>query len=54
MMIIIANWFHVKVKEIRRWNELNGNFIDVDDELLIYVHNNDYKNLFDLIISVIV
>ena len=39
----IANWFHVKVKEIRRWNELNGNFIDVDDELLIYVHNNDYK-----------
>lgn len=39
----IANWFHVKVKEIRRWNELNGNFIDVDDELLIYIHNNDYK-----------
>jgi membrane-bound lytic murein transglycosylase D len=39
----IANWFHVKVKEVRRWNELNGNFIDVDDELLIYVHNNDYK-----------
>ncbi len=39
----IANWFHVKVKDIRRWNELNGNFIDVEDELLIYVHNNDYK-----------
>lgn len=39
----IANWFHVKVKEVRRWNELNGNFIDVEDELLIYVHNNDYK-----------
>lgn len=31
------------MKEVRRWNELNGNFIDVDDELLIYVHNNDYK-----------
>jgi len=30
------------VKEIRRWNELNGNFIDVHDELLIYVHRNDY------------
>lgn len=39
----IAHWFHCKVKEIRRWNELNGNFIDVEDELLIYVHKNDYK-----------
>ncbi len=39
----IAHWFHCKVKDIRRWNELNGNFIDVDDELLIYVHKNDYK-----------
>lgn len=38
----IASWFHCKVKEIRRWNELNGNFIDVHDELLIYVHRNDY------------
>jgi len=39
----IASWFHCKVKEIRRWNELNGNFIDVHDELLIYVHRNDYN-----------
>jgi membrane-bound lytic murein transglycosylase D len=39
----IASWYHCKVKEIRKWNELNGNFIDVDDELLIYVHNTDYK-----------
>ena len=39
----IASWFHCKVKEIRKWNELSGNFIDVEDELLIYVHNNDYK-----------
>jgi LysM repeat protein len=31
------------VKEIRRWNSLNGNYIDVNDELLIYVHKNDYK-----------
>lgn len=38
----IASWFHCKVKEIRRWNELNGNLIDVNDELLIYVHQNDY------------
>ncbi|MBK9330502.1 MAG: transglycosylase SLT domain-containing protein [Sphingobacteriales bacterium] len=39
----VASWFHCKVKEIRRWNELNGNFIDVNDELLIYVHENDFK-----------
>lgn len=39
----IASWFHCRVREVRRWNELGGNFIDVDDELLIYVHTNDYK-----------
>jgi membrane-bound lytic murein transglycosylase D len=39
----IAEWFHCNVKDIRRWNNLNGNYIDVNDELLIYVHTNDYK-----------
>ncbi len=39
----IAEWFHCNVKEIRRWNDLSGNYIDVNDELLIYVHKNDYK-----------
>lgn len=38
----IASWYHCKVKEIRKWNELNGNYIDVEDELIIYVHKNDY------------
>ncbi len=39
----IASWFHCNVKEIRRWNNLSGNYIDVKDELLIYIHKNDYK-----------
>lgn len=39
----IAGWFHCNVKEIRRWNDLSGNYIDVKDELLLYVHKNDYK-----------
>jgi LysM repeat protein len=39
----IAAWFHCNVKEIRRWNDLSGNYIDVKDELLLYVHKNDYK-----------
>ncbi|MDB5226155.1 MAG: lytic transglycosylase [Bacteroidota bacterium] len=39
----ISSWFHCKVKEIRRWNEINGNCIVVGDELLIYVHENDLK-----------
>jgi len=39
----IAGWFHCNVKEIRRWNDLSGNNINVNDELLIYVHKNDLK-----------
>ena len=39
----IASWFHCKVKDVRRWNELNGNCIVVGDEMLIYVHENDLK-----------
>lgn len=39
----IAEWFHCNVKEIRRWNDLSGNYIDIGDELLIYVHKSDYK-----------
>lgn len=39
----ISSWFHCTVKEIRRWNNLNSNLINVDEELLIYVHNNDYR-----------
>lgn len=39
----IASWFHCNVKEIRRWNNLTGNDIKINDELLIYVHKNDYK-----------
>jgi len=39
----IAKWFHVSVSEIRRWNELNGNFIDIGQELIIYVHKVDYN-----------
>lgn len=44
----IAGWYHCKVKEIRRWNELNGNFIDIGDELVIYVHEQDYKKFVRL------
>jgi membrane-bound lytic murein transglycosylase D len=44
----ISSWFHCKVKEIRRWNDINGNLIDVNDELLIYVHNNDYAKFVRL------
>jgi LysM repeat protein len=40
----ISQWFHCKVSEIRRWNELNGNFIDIDQELLVYVHKNDFAD----------
>ena len=39
----IASWFHCNVKEIRRWNNLTGNDIKINDELLIYIHKNDYK-----------
>jgi membrane-bound lytic murein transglycosylase D len=39
----IASWFHCNVKEIKRWNNLNGNNINIGDELLIYVHKNDLK-----------
>lgn len=39
----IAAWFHCNVKEIKRWNDLTGNNIDIGDELLIYIHKNDYK-----------
>lgn len=39
----VASWFHCNVKEIRRWNNLDGNYIDVNDELLLYVHKNDLK-----------
>ncbi len=39
----IASWFHCNVKEIRRWNNLDGNYIDMNDELLLYVHKNDMK-----------
>lgn len=39
----IANWFHCNVKEIREWNNLPDNNINLNDELLIYVHKNDYK-----------
>jgi len=39
----IASWFHCNVKEIRRWNNISGNTINIGDELLIYVHKNDYK-----------
>ena len=39
----IADWFHVNVKDIRRWNNINGNLIDVNDELLLYIHKNDSK-----------
>ena len=39
----IASWFHCNVKEIRRWNNIKGNQIDVNDELLIYIHKNDIK-----------
>lgn len=31
------------VKELRRWNNLSGNNIKINDELLIYIHKNDYK-----------
>ncbi|HOU46959.1 MAG TPA: transglycosylase SLT domain-containing protein [Chitinophagales bacterium] len=39
----IASWFHCNVKEIRRWNNIIGNSINVNDELLIYVHKTDLK-----------
>ena len=39
----IASWFHCNVKDIRRWNAITGNNIHPKDELLIYIHKNDYK-----------
>lgn len=39
----IASWFHCNVKEIRRWNGISGNYIKPNDELLIYIHKDDYK-----------
>ncbi len=39
----IASWFHCNVKEIRRWNNLKDNTINISDELLIYVHKSDLK-----------
>lgn len=39
----IASWFHCNVKDIKRWNGLIGNYIKTNDELLIYIHKNDYK-----------
>lgn len=39
----VASWFHCNVKDIRRWNNLQGNMIKLNEELLIYVHKNDYK-----------
>ncbi len=40
----IAKWFHVKVSEIRRWNELSGNLLKVNQELVLYVHEKDYTH----------
>ncbi|MCB9034770.1 MAG: transglycosylase SLT domain-containing protein [Chitinophagales bacterium] len=40
----IAEWFHCKVKDIKRWNNINGTFIDVNQELIIYIHKNDYNS----------
>ncbi|MCC6514807.1 MAG: transglycosylase SLT domain-containing protein [Chitinophagales bacterium] len=39
----IAAWFHCTVKELRAWNKLQDNNIAVKDELLLYIHKNDYK-----------
>ena len=39
----IAEWFHCTVKELRRWNKLQNNSINIKDELLIYIHKNDIK-----------
>lgn len=39
----IAKWFHVKVSELKRWNELSRSIINVNQELVIYVHEEDYN-----------
>jgi len=40
----IAKWFHVKVSEIKRWNELSRNLLQINQELVIYVHKDDYNH----------
>lgn len=39
----IAKWFHVSVSEIKRWNEMQGILLNINQELVIYVHKKDYN-----------
>lgn len=45
----IAKWYHCNVTELKSWNDMNSNLINIGQELVIYVHNDDLSkfNRFD-------